>query len=95
MNPLVYKTIYNQNSNSWAIVFNQEVVAIKVAANSLCRGPFLQVKADDGNTYTCEQLGCEITDIKANGFSIKFNSQYSISYGTATLFKDNCLVITI
>lgn len=56
--------------------------------------PRLQVTDQFGNTFSCQELGCEVTDLKLDGFSIRFNSQFNIAYGTAVLYKDDCFVIT-
>ena len=47
----------------------------------------------DSKTYSCDEIGCEIVDITSNGFSIRFNSQYSIIRGELVLVKSSCFQI--
>ena len=78
-----------QESQTWKMTFTQNV-NVTEQCNIL---PIKIFDGDDGNTYSCDEIGCEIVDITSNGFSIRFNSQYSISYGTASLNRADCFSI--
>jgi hypothetical protein len=86
---LVIKNEFIETSKRWLLVFNS-TITIERPCRSL---NVTVVDGSSGKTYSCDEIGCEIVDITSNGFSIRFNSQYSISYGTASLNKDQCLNI--
>ena len=79
---------YMRSEQTWEIIFDRDV-----RIDNKCQDVPLLLSDKLGKTYTCSEVGCEIVDISSNGFSIRFNSQYSISYGTASLNKADCLSI--
>ena len=93
-NITVVEASYTRSTNMATIAFNRSIMLLIRPED--CSEHNLTL-IDDVNTvtYSWRQLGCQIVDIKPNGFSIKFNSQYSITKGRLIFKNNNCLRILV
>jgi hypothetical protein len=93
-NITVVEASYTRSTNMATIAFNTSIMLLIIHED--CSEQNLTLIDDVKTvTYSWRQLGCQIVDIKPNGFSIKFNSQYSITKGRLIFKKNNCLRVLV